>query len=168
MSFVFDSTVLMYFAKIKILGKLATAVEGVIPDSVYSEVVVKGKKKGEEDALFVEKLVEEGLFKVVSAKDKSFVDTLTKIQAVSYADSETLAIAKELGAVAVIDERASRALAELHGISFHGSVFLLFLLFTKKIILKKDIKAYVDKMIERGWRCSTEFYAAILEEIDKL
>ncbi len=166
--FVFDSTALMYFAKLKILDKLATVVKGIIPASVYEEVVAEGKRRGKDDALFVEKLVDGGLFRVAAAKDADFLGCLLKIQALSYADSETLSIAKELGAVAVIDETASRTVAELQGIKFHGTVFILFLLFKKKMISKKDIKTYVDEMIGLGWRCSTEFYSAILAEIEKL
>ncbi|MBI2176040.1 DUF3368 domain-containing protein [Candidatus Woesearchaeota archaeon] len=168
MKFILDSTVLIYFAKLKILEKLASAEELIIPAYVYEEVVSEGKKRGKEDALFVEKLVADGLFKMARASDEGFFGSLLKIPALSYADSETLAIAKELSAVAVVDEAASRAVAELHSIKFHGSVFLLFLLFRKKLIQKSDIKFYVDRMVELGWRCSTEFYAAILDEIRKL
>lgn len=168
MKFVFDSTVLMYFAKLGILEKLAGAVEGVIPASVYAEVVFEGKKKGMGDALLVEKLVADGLFKVAAAKDKVLLDYLSEVPALSYADSETLALAKELRAIAVVDETASRSVAELKGIRFHGSVFLLFLLFRRNLIAKADIKLCIDRMIGLGWRCSTEFYAAILSEIEKI
>ncbi|MBI2144526.1 DUF3368 domain-containing protein [Candidatus Woesearchaeota archaeon] len=168
MKFILDSTVLLYFAKLKILEKLIPAGELIIPASVYNEVVSEGKKRGKEDALFVEKLVADGLFKMARASDEAFLGSLLKIPALSYADSETLAIARELSAVAVIDETLSRMIAELHSIKFHGSVFMLFLLFRKKLIQQSDIKSYVDKMVELGWRCSTEFYASILDEIRKL
>lgn len=158
----------MYFAKLEILDKLAMAIEGIIPASVYEEVVTEGKKKGKGDALLVEKLVADCVLKVAVAKDAALLDYLSKIPVISSADSETLALARESSAVAVVDEAASRAVAELQGIRYHGSIFLLFLLFKKNIIAKKDIKVYVDLMIGFGWRCSTEFYAAILSEIEKL
>lgn len=169
MIFIFDSTTLIYFAKIKILsivGNLSAA--KIIHELVYDEVVVQGKQKGEEDALLVEKLIHNGIFKVNKAQDKAFFSYLLNIPSLSEADAETLALAKELNGTAILDETSSRNVAEVENINYHGSIYLLFFLYRQKLIAKKEIKAYVDQMIRLGWRCSTEFYAAILEEIDKL
>lgn len=169
MIFIFDSTTLIYFAKIKILNKLTSlAATRLIPASVYKEVVVEGKKNRQEDALIIEKLVNQKIFKIQGAKNKEFISHLLSLPSVDYADVETLALAKELNAVAIIDDAPSRSAAEVEGIKFHGSVFLLFLLHKKSLISKNEIKVNIDKMIKLGWRCTTEFYAAILEEIRKL
>ena len=125
MKLVFDSTTLLYFAKLGILGKMPELGECLIPAAVYEEVVAEGKKKGEKDALFVEGLVSDGAFKVVSFKSKSFFDKLLKFQKLSLADCEVLAAAKESSGIAVIDDSDLRAIASLEGIKFHGSVFLM-------------------------------------------
>lgn len=169
MIFIFDSTTLIYFAKIKILNKVGNLnAAKIIPESVYNEVVLQGKQKGEEDALLVEKLINSGIFKVNKAQDKTFLSYLLNIPSLSEADAETLTLAKELNGIAILDETSSRNIAEIENIDYHGSVYLLFLLYRQKLIEKQEIKAYVDQMIRLGWRCSTEFYAAILEEINNL
>ncbi|MBI2664149.1 DUF3368 domain-containing protein [Candidatus Woesearchaeota archaeon] len=169
MILVFDSTPLIYFAKLRILDKLAKLkAELVIPKSVYEEVVAGGKRKAEEDALFIEKLVSQSVFKINEALNKTLARKIASIRSVGYADAETLALAKDLNCIAIVDESAARTIAEAEGIKYRGSVFILFLLSKENLIHKKDIKFYVDKMISLGWRCSTEFYSAILDAIAKL
>mgnify|MGYP001601673273 CR=1 FL=1 len=169
MIFVFDSTPLIYLAKTGVLPRLAgLRMKLVIPKAVYGEVVAEGKRRGKQDALVVEKLASDGAFAVADARDNEVVKHLLSNPGLSKADAETLALARELKAVAVVDEGLCRSVAELEGISFHGSVFLLFLLQKKKIISKADLKAIINSMVESGWRCSTELYAAILAEIEKL
>lgn len=169
MILVFDSTPLIYLAKAGVLPKLAgLRMKLVIPRSVYEEVVVEGRRRGKEDALVVEKLVSDASFAVADAHDKDFVKRLLSNPGLSKADAETLALARELKAVAAVDESLCRSVAELEGVGFHGSVFLLFLLHKKKVISKADLKATINSMVESGWRCSTELYAAILAEIEKL
>ena len=101
----------MYFAKLGILVKLAHIGNGLIPLSVYEEVVVEGKKQGKEDAVLVEKLVSDNVFRLVAVKSKQAVAVLLGNPKLSYADAEVLAVAKELSAAAIIDESSSRAMA---------------------------------------------------------
>ncbi len=168
MKLVFDSTTLIYFARLKILDKLA-AIKGekTIPAYVYNEVVEEGKAKGKEDALLVESFVKKGFFKVIKA-DSKLLKQLSEIRNISDADAETLILAKEHKAIAIIDESYLRTIADIEGIEYRGSVFLLFRLYKENVIKKYEIKDIVDNMIKLGWRCSTELYAAILDEIEKL
>ncbi len=169
MILVFDSTPLIYLAKVEILSKLTDLnIELVIPRKVYEEVVEEGRRKGKQDAFAVEKLVSAGKFKVAEAKDKKFLNHISANPALSPADAETLALAKELKGTALLDESISRSVAEVEGIALHGSVFLLFLMQKRRIISKAELRNLFDSMISAGWRCSTELYAAILAEIEKL
>ncbi len=169
MILIFDFTTLIYFAKIKILNKLKKLkVARIIPELVYKEVVLEGKQRGKEDALIIEKLVTKKIFNIEKSKNKKFVNYLSQIPSLDLADAETLALAKELQGIAILDETSSRNIAEIENIKYHGSVFLLFFLYHNKLINKDEIKPYIDKMINSGWRCSTEFYAAVLEEIERL
>jgi predicted nucleic acid-binding protein len=168
MKLVLDSTPLIYFAKLKALDKVALLKgEKIIPKSVYSEVVEEGKARGKEDALLIEGLIKKDLFKVLKG-DSKLLRHLSEIRNISDADSEVLALAKEHNAIAVIDESYSRTVAGVEGIECRGSVFLLFSLYNANIIKKDDIKKYVDDMINLGWRCSTELYASIINEVEKL
>lgn len=169
MILVFDSTPLIYLAKAEILSKIPELKEEVvIPKEVYKEVVEEGKRKGKQDAFAVEKLVSSGKFKVNGTTDKKLFERLSANQTLSPADAETLALAKELKGTAILDESVARSVAELENISMHGSVFLLFLMNKRKIISKAEIRDFIDKIVGCGWRCSTELYATILAEIEKL
>jgi predicted nucleic acid-binding protein len=166
---IFDSTTLIYFSKLKILDKLANLnAKRIIPKSVYAEVVTEGKHYGKEDAFLFDILVSEGVFSVNAAKDKKFMTGLSSIPSIADADAETLALAKELKGIAILNGTASSNIAEIGKIKFHGSVFLLFILHKEKLIPKKEIKANIDGMIKLGWHCSTELYAAILGEIENM
>ena len=168
MKLVFDATPLIYFGQIGIINKMAELKdEKIIPASVYAEVVEKGKKKGKEDAIFVEKLVAEKLFLIRSAKNDN-IEYFMKFKKARKADAETLALAKEERAIAVIDEANLRTIAEMNGIAYAGSIFILFKLYKESRIKKHEIKKHIDEMIRLGWRCSTELYATALEEIEKL
>ena len=168
MKLVFDATPLIYFARINILDKVVQLkVEKIIPFEVYAEVVKKGKERGKVDAIFVEKLVAEKTFSIISPKAHN-VEYFRKLPKVRKADAETLALAKEKNAMAIIDEYNLRTIAAAHGIEYAGSVFILFELNRKKLIIKNDIKKYLDEMIGLGWRCSTELYSYVLKEIEKL
>lgn len=169
MILVFDSTPLIYLAKAGVLPKLAgLRMKLVIPKAVYEEVAVEGRRRGKQDALVVEKLVSDETFAVSDARDKGFIKRLLSNPGLSRADAGALALARELKAVAVVDESLCRSVAGFEGIGFHGSVFVLFFLHKKKVISKADLKATINSMVESGWRCSTELYAAILTEIEKL
>lgn len=166
MNFVFDSSPLIYFAKIGILDKIARLKgEKIIPHSVYTEVVEEGTMKGKKDAIIIESFVNKHAFVLEKAKGK-ILQNFLKFQRLKLADAETLAIAKEKKAVAIIDDLFLRAVAETNDIDYGGSIFILFKLCREKGIGKHEIKKYVDEMIKLGWRCSTELYAQILEEID--
>ena len=168
MKLVFDATLLIYFSKMKILDKV-TKLKGekIIPSGVYFEVVDRGKIKGKDDALFVEKLVSEGLFSVESPETED-VKYFLELPRVRKGDAETLALAGRKNAVAIIDESNLRTIAEANKIEHRGSIFILFEMYRQKIINKKDIRKYLDEMIRLGWRCSTELYASVLTKIGEL
>lgn len=168
MKLVFDATTLIYFSRMGILGKVAQInAEKIISPEVYAEVVEKGKKKGKADAAFLEKLVVEKTFSI-NLPEPEDTEYFRKFSRVRKADAETLALAKEMNAIAVIDESNLRIIAGAHGIKYGGSIFILFELYRKKLIVKDNIKKYLDEMILLGWRCSTELYASILKKIEEL
>lgn len=168
MKLVFDATTLIYFSRIGIIGKVTQLdAEKIIPPGVYAEVVEKGKNKGKPDAVFVEKLVADKIF-LINSPGPEDVEYFRKFPRVRKADAETLALAKEKNAIAIIDESNLRTIAEAHGIKYGGSIFILFELYRKKLIVKSDIKEHLDEMIMLGWRCSTELYASILRKIEEL
>ena len=163
--YLFDSTPLIYLGKVKVLEELKRLQSrNLIPKSVFTEVVEKGKEKGAEDAFYVDKLVKEKLFEVVEVKTK--IKALTENPNLEPADIDVLSLAKQHNGRAIIDENEARSAAEIEGIKKGGSIYVLFKLLKAKVISKKECREIIDRMLNFGWRCSTEMYAYILSRLD--
>jgi predicted nucleic acid-binding protein len=164
---IFDVTPLIYLAKIDKLFLLdEIEEEKIIPEKVYEEVVEEGKKKGIADASIIEKSIERGMFTMKKAPKDSFYKKLKQNPNLSEADISVLTLAKKNQAIAIIDEDYARNIAEIEEIKNKGTIFLIFSLFKRKDIDKKDAKEMVDRMIENGWYCSIDLYAKILKKIE--
>jgi predicted nucleic acid-binding protein len=165
--YVFDSTPLIYLGKVRLLEKIKRLLtRNIIPASVYGEVVEEGKKRGEADAFYVQKLVEEHIFEVYPVPKRSY--PFVENTALDNADKDVLTIARGLGARAILDDEKARTVAEIVGIPTGGSLFLLFTLVRKKIITPQEARGLIEAMIEAGWYCSTSQYAFIVKELERL
>lgn len=165
--YVFDSTPLIYLGKVRRLEKMAgLPTRNIIPVSVYKEVVEEGKKRGQADAFYVEKLVEEHLFEVLPVPKKT--SFLVENMALDNADKDVLVLAQELRGRAILDDENARVVAEIVGIPKGGSLFLLLTLLRKKVISAQEMREIIDAMIREGWYCSTTQYGSIVKEIERL
>lgn len=92
---VFNSTPLIYLSK----GGLSGIIE-ILQDEklsfplVKTEVVDKGKQKGVPNAFALEKLFENGVFRLCNPKDQLFLSRLSNTRGLHAADAEVLALAK--------------------------------------------------------------------------
>lgn len=165
---IFDATPLIYLAKIDklfLLDKIKE--EKIIPQKVYEEVVMKGKKKGIVDASIIEKSIKGRMFTVKKAPKDSFYKKLERNPNLSEADIAVLTLAKKSQGTAIIDEDYARNIATIERIENRGTIFLIFSLLKKKAVDKKDAKEMVDRVIENGWYCSMDLYTEILTKIEK-
>ena len=95
---VFNSTPLIYLSKAGLSGIIENLQEEKLTSPlVKAEVVDKGKQKGVPDAIALEKLFENGVFKLCKPKDNLFLSRLSKTRGLHAADAEVLALAKEHG-----------------------------------------------------------------------
>jgi len=164
MNYVFDSSCLIYFGKLKILDKIKK-LEGkkLIPQAVYNEVVKEGFERKEREVFYIEQLIKEKSFTIQKPNK-----IINNIPLLSEADREVLALAKEKNYIAIIDEIYAKNMAKSHNIETHGSLYLLLRLIEEKIISKKQIIEYIDKMISLGFYLSLEKYKDILTTIEKM
>ena len=66
-------------------------------------------------------------------------------------EAETLAAAKELNAIALVDEAEARAIAKTYGISTRtGTLFLLFRLLALRRIGATECESILDELVESG------------------
>lgn len=164
MSYVLDSSALIYLGKIGLLNKLKLLGEKfIIPSKVYQEVVVIGEEKNEPEVSLIKELIVKKVFLVKIAKGKIEV-----FPSLSEADKEVLLLAKETNSIAIIDEIYANNVAESYGIESHGTIYLILKLLKEKIIKKNEAIDYVDKIIKIGFYLSAEKYKSFLKIIGNI
>ena len=165
MIFVFDSTPLIYLCKVS-LSWIFSEIdgEGLIPTTVFEEVIVKGKERGDADALVVEELIRKGILCVldVEKKIKGLNMDLHK------GEIEVLSLAKDKGGIAIIDEGIAREIGEIFRIDVHGTFYLMFLMVKRGKLGKEEAKSKINDMIRKGWRIGHEQYLDFINLLDKI
>jgi predicted nucleic acid-binding protein len=166
---VFNSTPLIYLSKAGLSGIIEILQdEKLTSPLVKIEVVDKGKQKGVPDAVALEKLFENGVFKLCNPKDRLFLSQLSKTRGLHAADAEVLALAKEYAGLAVIDDEVARKTAKVYKISYVGTPYILARGVSEGFLSKEQAKGAVKDMVSSGWRCNVETYARIMDLIDKM
>jgi len=164
MSFVFDSSSLIYLGKLKLLKKIKLLRgKKFIPESVYKEVVIKGTERQEPEVTYIQELIEKNVFIV-----KKCDVPIENIMFLSETDMEVLSLSGETKSIAIIDEMFANELAELYDVKSHGSVYLILKLLEKKVITKKESIQYLDEMILLGFYLSANIYKNVLDVIKKM
>lgn len=169
MIWVFDSSPLIYLNKVG-LQWIFTYLEGekIIPPQIYEQVVLQGKTRGDADALVSEELVEKGVLQVVQVEN-GFIEALKNIEAgLHEGELEVLAIAKNKGGTAILDESIARDIGRIFGIEIHGTLFLIFLMVKKRALKKEEAKGKVNLMIKKGFRLGHEEYVKFLELLEPI
>jgi predicted nucleic acid-binding protein len=166
---VFNSTPLIYIVKIG-LSNIFEALnsENLTSPQVKKEIVDKGKLKGVPDAIVLEKLFENNVFRVVKPKDQEFLSRLLKTAGLHVTDAEVLAIARERKGLAIIDDEVARKTAKIYGIPYVGTPYVLMRAVFEGLITKDKTKQAINDMVSAGWRCSVEAYAKIMEALGKI
>ena len=163
---VFNATPLVYITKVglsKVFEDLKN--EKLTSPHVKREVVDEGKRKGVPDAIILEKMFKNNVFKVTETKNQNFLETLLETKGLHITDAEVLAIAKERDGIAVIDDEVARKTARIYGISYVGTPYILMRAVSQGLITKERVKQAINEMIFVGWRCSVESYAKIMDAI---
>lgn len=146
---VLDATPLIHFAKIGKLSLILEICETYITREVYRETVERGG--GGPDATVIRDAVGRRELKIHEIRDRRIVETLQRHTEIHRGEAETLAAAKELGGLAVVDEAEARAIAKTYGIPTRaGTLFLLFRLLMTKQIEPETCLATLDQLVESG------------------
>ena len=84
--------------------------------AVFDEVVTKGMDMDYPDAVSTASLVDEGVLKVKAPQRKK-ADAITGLHKYIHAgEAEVIALAKEMNAIAVVDDRVARTVARIEGV----------------------------------------------------
>lgn len=166
---VFNATPLIYITKIGLSNVFENLKnEKLTSPHVKREVVDDGKRKGVPDAIILEKMFKNNVFKVTETKKQKFLESLLETKGLHITDAEVLTIAKERNGIAVIDDEVARKTARIYGISYVSTPYILMKAVFQGLITKERTKQAINEMIFAGWRCSVESYAKIMDAIEKL
>jgi predicted nucleic acid-binding protein len=166
---VFNSTPLIYITKIGLSNIFEELEDEKLTSlQVKKEIVDEGKLKGVPDAIVLEKLFENDVFRVVKPKNQDFLSRLQKTTGLHVTDAEVLAIAQEHKGLAGVDDEVARGTAKVYGISYVGTPYILMKAVFDGLITKDRAKQAINDMVFAGWRCSVETYAKIMEALGKI
>lgn len=172
MQIVADTSALIYPAKnlefIRILKKIFKII--YIPPAVHQESIVRGKELGKQDALLLEKLVEEG-FLIIRTLDGAGVkikDKLSKNKALGSGEIEVISLAKQMGFDKVlIDDKLASEAARVLELKAVPITYVLILAIGKEIISYPEGLKILHQIISEGYRISAEDYIAIKNKMER-
>lgn len=146
-----DSSSLILLAKSSVLETVASVDELVISECVYKESVTRGKEKGRDDSLLIEKLVIEGKISIKKALPKD-VARLMKAFGIKCGENETVAIAEKEGCRLVLtDDRKNMTVCKMMGIPYMVALdAIIDLRANGKITPDKAEKAFMI-VADSGW-----------------
>lgn len=141
-----------------ILRKCFTRI--IIPRGVYYEII---EKKDSPEAVALDKAVEESWIVIEDIE----VDSLLKTQNIGKGEKEAISLAKKKGMPLLVDDDFAKSYASVLEVEAHGSFYVLYFAYIKKIIDKNKARDIFEKMIRNGFYVSTELYSKFFELLEK-
>ncbi len=149
MTIISDATSLILLAKAGLLEFFAERNKVDIPELVYQEVQ-RGKDKGREDSLLVERLVEEKKLRIVAA-DKIAKNKIEQTFNLKGGELEVISLAFRKNNTILTDDKKCINAAKALKIDFIISLDVIIALYRKKAISKERALSAVDSLEEYGW-----------------
>ncbi len=79
-----------------------------------------------------------------------------------------MALAREYGCIAIIDDGIAREIGEMCNVDVHGTFYLIFQAIRRGSLSKQESVEKMSEMIRKGWRIGSEQYIKFLELIDEI
>ncbi|MFW6110822.1 MAG: hypothetical protein ACOC6H_02170 [Thermoproteota archaeon] len=172
---IFNSSPLIYLAKVSLATWLKEIPQEKFTTSkVFKEVVQEGKEGGSPEASLIENLFNEGTIQVRNPNDPEYLRSVEKVCAESErhplhkAEAQVLCLAKELGGMAIADDRVARSVARLLKIELHGTGYILGKIFATGKVKKEELTEKAKEMRHQGWYVSAEDYIEIIQYLNSL
>lgn len=139
----------------------------VIPATVRTEAIEKGKSEGYRDALGLEKLENEGWLRTVKLSSASSMKTARELASeLGKGEAEAIALALERKDRLLMDDQKGRQIANLYGVETTTTLGLLLELLIEGVLSKEDYRRNVKNYCSQGW-ITTEVVHEFLERGEK-
>ena len=160
-----NATPLIYLAKSNKLSLLhAIANQVLIPEAVFQEVVIEGKRLGEKDSYRVEKAISKGWLKVKKVNNRiSFEFPLHA------GEIEVISLAREMEIkTVIIDDAKARSAAELARLIAVGTLGIILLAIKNNIMNFDEFLSTLEDIIESGFYIKDDVYIKVIRTARKL
>jgi predicted nucleic acid-binding protein len=156
-----NSSPLIAFGKVnrlELLLKMFGKIE--ITESVYDEVVKKGKEFNKSEAFLIEEYIQKGhikIMKLIGEYERKSSFLIESNLALDKGECDTLALAlQEKKKNVLMDEKIARKVARLYEISPIGVLGILLLCYRKNFVSEKEIREIVEKLVMGDFRFGAE------------
>lgn len=146
-----NASTLVLLTKAGLIDNLLEVANLLIPQKVYEEAVVSGKKKGAEDAYKIEKLVQETRIQIKDVP-KNEIDQIQSLFNLKSGERDTIALAQSIDVQNVLtdDKKAINACRALD-LKFTTAIDILVQLEIQGIIDLDKAKEALDRLEKFGW-----------------
>ncbi|MBI4639473.1 MAG: hypothetical protein HY731_02195 [Candidatus Tectomicrobia bacterium] len=149
MTIISDATSLILLAKVGLLEFFVSRNRVMAPTVVYGEVM-KGKEKGREDSLLIERLRAEKRLQVKSPR-KAARNSIQRLFNLKGGELDVIALAAGTQHTVLTDDRKCLNSAKALGIEFVTSLDVVVTLYKKGAIPKERALECINRLEEYGW-----------------
>jgi len=160
-----NATPLIYLAKTDNLTLLkAIANQVYIPEAVFQEVVIEGKRLGEKDAYRVEKCINQEWLRVKEVKNLLSFDF-----PLHYGELEVISLAGQEGIKKVlIDDAKARSVADLAGLKPVGTLWVILQAVKNRMMDFDEFLSTLESIIHSGFYLKDEVYIKVIRKARQL
>jgi predicted nucleic acid-binding protein len=160
-----NATPLIYLAKANQLSLLQSMVKQVfIPEAVYREVVIGGKRLGEKDAYRVERAITQGWMIVQGIKIIYPVEIT-----IHSGEVDVISLAREKGIETVLmDDAKARAASEMAGLKPIGTLWLMLKAVKDHLLNFDQFLSSLEDIIRSGFYLKEEVYLKAVRKAREL
>ncbi len=165
-----DASPLIILSKVERLGLLSELYgEVLLTPWVWEEAVIRGRELGMADVFYLEKTAENANFDQVSLtlSERKLAAQIEKESNLFRGQAEVLAAAKERNALAILDDRETRAMAARLGIAHIGVAGVLYEGFLQQLIDYDQLLDPLETLGQVSW-ISPDLMAGIMKRARKV
>ncbi len=160
-----NATPLIYLAKTDNLNLLKAIADQVyIPNAVFQEVVIEGKRLGEKDAYRVEKCINQGWLRIQEVNSLLSFDF-----PVHFGELEVISLAVQEGIKNVlIDDAKARSVADLAGLQPVGTLWIVLQAVKNRMMDFDEFLSTLESIIHSGFYLKDEVYIKVIRKARQL
>ena len=160
-----NATPLIYLAKADKLHLLKDIAKQVyIPEAVFHEVVIEGKRLGKKDAYRVEKCINQGWLNVKKAQKNLSFDI-----PIHYGELEVISLAAQERIIKVlIDDAKARSIADLAGLQPVGTLWVILEAVINRLMDFDEFLSTLETIIRSGFYPKDEVYIKVIRKAREL